>query len=197
MRIRRSSYTLSNYTRFSPYFNEVIKEKKSLFIAASRFGISLSTLQQQCSDALRFICLEYDNLKSSGLMDDSPYTRADYMELRAVAKICLTVTPEAGVVIRYAHKFTRKGDKYVEENKKIVSPEESLSNFNVAVDKVVVEKTWRDKIVDFLENGESGIVLDISGLKDITEIEKAWIHKTLNSINCDYVLNEGNLRAVK
>lgn len=178
----RSSYSINNVIRFKSFFDHVIENRESYFVAADRTGLSPATLQQKISDALLYLCQEYDLIVQEEQIppeDIKRHSQLEYLALKGMVsfKIVYKPTPGINIVLK---RLRGAKTSYKEEIRHEV--------------EVPKDSNWKEEVTSFIETSKG--MLNINNL-DLQPEDIQWVHNVLGAINCEYNVTQNEIVAAK
>lgn len=179
----RSSYSINNVIRFKAFFDHIIENRESYFVAADRTGLTPATLQQKISDALLYLCQEYDLIVQEEQIpseDIKKHSQLEYLALKGMVSFKIVYKPTPGIDI-VLKKLRGAKSSYKEEKKTIEAPKE-------------VDPNWKEEVMTFVETNKG--MINIEDL-DLSPEDIQWVHNVLGAINCEYNVTQNEIVAAK
>jgi hypothetical protein len=169
----RPGFTEKNAKRFVQVFNSLIEcndHQKDYYVDPAKINLSISTAYQRISEALLWLTI-YP-------MENAKYKPEDYATLRGQVKF----RPELrNNLMQICCHFKENFGRLASENITAVDKETALSLLN--------KTHWRQRVVDYLTNGEVNKPLVIDGIKELgyllTPADIEWLDKTLDGIDVE------------
>lgn len=211
--IIRSTYTAKNAARFLPWFREVIKQGKDIFIKQEHLGMtSVRTLAQRAAEAS--LWLTQEDLSQSEMIFE-PYEDNEYwlkfkraIKFRPQIEHFVTGEHDPGIWFlwripcAYAFKnIVARGAKPIDQelvrqaiedsNKEIIHPEAG----QVEVAKATNAADWKADLVAFINDSEKKMYIK-EGL-NLSQEDMNWVYDVLGGLNVEKLVRSNSVRIMR